>query len=429
MSTIFARATAPGRAGMAVIRISGPAARTAAERLAGQLPIDGRRLSKLTAADGEHLDTSLILTFSEGRSFTGEETVELHLHGAPVVVRRVLRELGEMPDLTPADAGDFTRRAFENGRLDLTQVEGLADLLDADTERQRKTALRTLSGAISKEVELWRRDLIRAAALVEATIDFADEEVPEDVGPEVGQLLSRVVAGLERELDGFGAAERVRDGFEVAIVGEPNVGKSTLLNRLAGREAAITSEIAGTTRDVIEVRMEIAGFPVTLLDTAGIRDTDDPVEKIGVERTRDRAGAADLRVFLISSGSQRETLSNHLISGDIVAESKADLTGRTGGVSGVTGEGIAELVSRIGVVLENRAGTHGMMNRERHRVAMVTATASLNDAALMLGDLGETPDVISEHIRIAIRSLEALVGRIDVDHVLGEIFSSFCIGK
>ncbi|MFT6075012.1 MAG: tRNA modification GTPase, partial [Yoonia sp.] len=255
-------------------------------------------------ASGELLDEALILCFDAGKSFTGEEVVELQLHGSPAVVSAVMRVLGSNSELRQAEAGEFTRRALENGRLDLAEVEGLADLIDAETESQRKQAVRVFSGALGALADGWRTKLIRAAALLEATIDFADEEVPFDVTPEVRELLDSVASEMQREADGVRAAERVRDGFEVAIIGAPNVGKSTLLNMLAGRDVAITSEIAGTTRDVIEVRMDLNGLPVTLLDTAGLRETDDIVEGLGVARAQERAERADLRIHLILDDSQ-----------------------------------------------------------------------------------------------------------------------------
>lgn len=269
MDTIFALASARGKAGVAVIRISGPRAWDAASALGGPLPEARRASVRKLEWNGEPLDEGLVLTFADGASFTGELAVELHIHGAVATIEAVLRALGGMSGLRMAEPGEFTRRALENGRFDLSQVEGLADLIDAETEAQRKQALKVLSGDVSRQAEAWRRDLIRAAALLEATIDFADEDVPVDVGPEVLRLVEGVVAELRQAITGYGAAERIRQGFEVAIVGRPNAGKSTLLNALAGREAAITSETAGTTRDVIEVRMDVDGLAVTFLDTAG----------------------------------------------------------------------------------------------------------------------------------------------------------------
>ncbi|MGH1446043.1 MAG: tRNA uridine-5-carboxymethylaminomethyl(34) synthesis GTPase MnmE, partial [Cognatishimia sp.] len=320
--TVFALATAPGKAGVAVVRVSGPAVADVAAALFGELPAPRMAsLKVLCDAGGVRLDQALVLYFEQGRSFTGEEVLEFHLHGSIAVVNRVLRVLGDLNGLRLAEAGEFTRRALENGCLDLAQVEGLADLIDAETEAQRRQALRVLSGDLGKVAERWRSDLIRAAALIEATIDFADEDVPVDVTPEVEALLNGVLSVLAKEISGVETAERIRTGFEVAIVGAPNVGKSTLLNALAGREAAITSEFAGTTRDVIEVRMDLSGLPVTLLDTAGLRDTDDHVEGIGIERAKERAVAADLRVFLIEDGQSPDF---EPLAGDIVVAAKAD---------------------------------------------------------------------------------------------------------
>lgn len=425
MDTIFAQATAQGRAGVAVVRISGPGALGAAKALAGDLPAKGRALRRLRDRDGMLLDEALVLTFPEGRSFTGEETVELHLHGSSAVMSAVLRVLGDQPGLRMAEAGEFTRRAMENGRLDLAEVEGLADLVDAETEAQRRQALAILGGETGRRAEAWRADLLRAAMLIEATIDFVEEDVPVDVFPEVTEIVTRVATMFEAELAGFGAAERVRSGFEVAIVGPPNVGKSSLLNRLAGREAAITSDIAGTTRDVIEVRMDLAGLAVTFLDTAGLRDASDAVERIGIARAQNRATQADLRLHLLEPGGAPILAAE---ADDIILVSKADIHDG-GDISAVTGEGVDRLLDRIGAVLSERVGNAGVIVRERHRRAIDRARDALRRGLTHIRQ-GETEaDMSAEEIRTAIRSVESLVGRIDVEDVLGEIFSSFCIGK
>jgi tRNA modification GTPase len=428
MDTIYATATARGRAGLAVVRISGPGAFAAGRALSGRLPeprVAGLR--RLTWV-GVLLDEALVLCFAKGSSFTGEAVVELHLHGGPAVVGAVLRALSEQPGLRLAEPGEFTRRSLENGVLDLAQVEGLADLIDAETEAQRRQALRVLSGAVGTKVEGWRRDLIRAGALLEATIDFADEEVPVDVSPEVLSLIDGLAADLGREAAGVKAAERIRDGFEVAIVGAPNAGKSTLLNQLAGREAAITSEIAGTTRDVIEVRMDIGGLAVTVLDTAGLRETDDRLERAGIERALSRAAAADLRVFL-TDGTTVPVLMP--LQDDIVVRGKADTNCGSAGpsVSGLTGQGVPELLALIGEILQRRVASAGALVRERHRLAVTSAIDALAEARaeVVMGD--SRVELAAEHLRIAVRALDALVGRVDVDDLLGEIFASFCIGK
>lgn len=428
MDTIFALASAPGKAGVAVVRISGPRAISAATEMAGHpLPEAGRKLCILRGRDGVRLDQALVLTFAGPASFTGEDVVELHLHGSPAVIAAVLAELGAAEGLRMAEPGEFTRRALENGRLDLAQVEGLADLIDAETEAQRRQALRVLAGDLGRVAEGWRGRLIRAAALVEAVIDFADEDVPEDVSPEVSGLLEGVLVELMRSAEGVSAAERIRAGFEVAIIGAPNVGKSTLLNALAGRKAALTSDIAGTTRDVIEVRMDIGGLAVTLLDTAGLREAEDQVERMGIALARERAEAADLRVFLAEPG---EELPVAVCPGDILLRPKADLlTDQQDAVSGKTGQGLDALVARIGEELGKRSASAGLATRERHRIAMVRAQDALARALTLLSEGPERYDIVAEEIRTGVRALESLVGRVDVEDLLDEIFASFCLGK
>lgn len=428
MDTIYATATARGRAGLAVLRISGPDALAAGSALCARLPEPRVAGLRRLHWQGDLLDEALVLTFAEGASFTGEAVVELHLHGGPAVVSAVLRALAEQPGLRLAEPGEFTRRALENGVLDLTQVEGLADLIDAETEAQRRQAVRVLSGSVKDRVDQWRRDLIRAGALLEATIDFADEDVPVDVAPEVLGLIDRLMSDLGREAAGVAAAERIRDGFEVAIVGAPNAGKSTLLNRLAGREAAITSHIAGTTRDVIEVRMEIDGLAVTFLDTAGLRATDDVLEQAGIDRALARAEAADLRVFL-TGGSDVPGLTP--VADDIVVLGKADTISSQCGpaVSGLTGAGVAELLARIGEILQERVASAGALVRERHRLAVSGALTALAEGRAEVLREDQRVELAAEHLRRAVRALDALVGRVDVDDLLGEIFASFCIGK
>jgi tRNA modification GTPase len=428
MDTIYATATARGRSGLAVLRISGPDAFAAGQALAGRLPpFRTAGLRRLTW-NGELLDEALVLTFAKGASFTSEDVVELHVHGGPAVVGAILRALAGQPKLRLAEPGEFTRRALENGVLDLAQVEGLADLIDAETEAQRRQAVRVLSGSIGRKVEGWRRDLIRAGALLEATIDFADEEVPVDVSPEVLALIDGLMADLGREAAGVSAAERIRDGFEVAIVGAPNAGKSTLLNQLAGREAAITSDIAGTTRDVIEVRMEIAGLPVTFLDTAGLRETDDRLEQAGIDRALSRAEAADLRLFL-TDGSLPPSLLPQ--AEDLVVLGKSDtISGSTGlAVSGLTGAGVPELLDRIGEILQARVSATGTLVRERHRLAVTAAIAALAESRAEVVRRDSRVELAAEHLRRAVTAFDALIGRVDVDDLLGEIFASFCIGK
>ena len=427
MDTIVAQASAPGRAGVSVIRVSGPRAKQVLKALAGRVPETRRAsLMVLNGPDGV-IDMALVLVFDAGASFTGEDVVELQTHGSIAVTRALLAYLGDMEDVRLAEPGEFTRRALENEQLDLAQVEGLADLIEAETEAQRVQAQAVFSGALGERVEAWRSQMIRAAALLEAMIDFADEDVPEDTTAEVLTVIDSLVVEFDQEASGVAGAERVREGFEVAIVGAPNAGKSTLLNRLAGRDAAITSEVAGTTRDVIEVRMDIAGLPVTLLDTAGLRETSDEVEAIGVARARSRAEAADLRIFL---GPPREISAR---SGDMILHPKADMAAPRGdgalGVSGLTGEGVEELLARLAAELSSRVPASRVATRARHRDALLAAVNALRAARIEVEAGPERAELAAEELRTALRKIEALTGRIGVEDLLSEIFSSFCIGK
>ena len=426
MSTIYALATPRGKAGLGVVRLSGPDAAAAAERLAGPLPRPRRAgLRTLRGPDGATLDEALVLAFPGGGSYTGEPVVELHCHGSPAVLDAVLDALSTLPGLRPAEPGEFTRRALENGRMDLAQVEGLADLLDAETDAQRQQAWRVFSGGLSGITETWRSDLIHALALVEATIDFADEDLPMDVWPEVHDRAARVRSQIEDQLRGIGVSERIREGFEVAIVGPPNSGKSSLINALSKREVAIACSVAGTTRDVLEVRMDLTGLPVTVLDTAGIRDGGGVVERIGIDRARARAETADLRVILLPHPDATPVMPPR--DGDVVTLTKVDLHGGHDGISALTGHGIAGLVARIGEELSDRTRAATAFTRHRHRLALGEAAKNLG---VLLDSSSRPPiEIAARHLWDAVRSLDAITGRVDLEHVLDDIFSTFCIGK
>lgn len=416
MDTIFAEATPAGRGGVSVVRISGPGAWEAVRALTGAVPAPRQAVLRDLRDGGEVIDRALVMVFEKGRSFTGEEAAELHLHGAPVIVSRVgvaLRGLG----LRLAEAGEFTKRAFLNGKVDLAEAEGLADLLAAETEAQRKLAMRAADGELSAVIESWRHDLIRAGALIEVTLDFADEEVPEEIPPECFDLIARVRESIREMLAGYPAAERLREGFEVAIIGAPNAGKSTLMNRIARREVAIVSDIAGTTRDVIEFRADLRGLAVTFLDTAGLRQTEDVVESIGVNRARQRAETADLRVHLSATGEYDESLWRE---DDLILRSKSDI-GR-GDVSGKTGEGVAQMLDAIYDRLKLRITDAGLVSRERQAQALMVALEALSGEA-------SAPELLAEEIRRAAQALEMMLGRIGAEDYLDVVFSSFCIGK
>lgn len=429
--TIFALSSGRVPSGVAVLRISGPRAREAGLALAGLVPPP--RVARYAAlrepGSGDLLDKGLMLFFPGPRSATGEDTLELHLHGGPAVVAAVLRTLAGLPGFRPAAAGEFTRRAHANGKMDLAEVEGLADLIVAESEAQRRQALAQSSGALSRAVAGWRERLIRALALVEATIDFSDEgDVPDDLtGParaEAAALCTELTAALADADRG----ERVRDGFIIAIAGPPNAGKSTLLNRLAGREAAIVSPVPGTTRDVLEVHLHLAGQAVTLVDTAGLRETDDLVEAEGVRRARARAEGSDLVLWLSDDGTAPPTD----MPAPLRVRTKADVTGAEGEedeivISAQTGAGIntliAEMERRLG---EMGGGEPALVTRERQRHALSDALYEL-DAALAIQTHDE--DLMAEHLRLAARALDQVVGRVDVEDVLESLFRTFCIGK
>ncbi|MDB6178161.1 tRNA uridine-5-carboxymethylaminomethyl(34) synthesis GTPase MnmE [Paracoccus sp. Z330] len=421
MDLIYSEATPPGRGGVSVIRISGDGARDLAELLCGSMPDPRHAYFRTLRYKGEELDHALAIWFEDGSSFTGEEVAELHLHGAPVISRRVQAVLA-MSGARQAEAGEFTRRAFLNGRMDLAEVEGLGDLLEAETELQRRLALRSSGGELGTKVAAWRELLIRAGALVEVSVDFADEEVPDDIPSEVFDLLQQLRQEIDAEISGFPAAERLRTGFEVAIVGPPNTGKSSFINRIAKRNVALVSDIAGTTRDIIELRIDLKGIAVTLLDTAGLRETDDVVESLGVDAARIRAEAADLRIHLSEFGDADTEL---FVPGDIVVRSKSDLsTGEDGmSVSALNGNGFDDLLQRLYSILQERISGASIISHERQASALRTAAASLDV------DTDLPAEIVAESIRQTAVSLDRLLGRIGAEEYLDVIFSSFCIGK
>ncbi|MGF1444675.1 MAG: tRNA uridine-5-carboxymethylaminomethyl(34) synthesis GTPase MnmE [Pikeienuella sp.] len=428
--TIFAPATGAGRAGVAIVRISGPASAAVLTAVTARALPPPRRavLREIRGSDGTLIDQALVLRFPEGASFTGEAVAEIHCHGGRAVLQAVLAAVGAVAGTRLAEPGEFTLRAFEAGRMDLAEVEALGDLIAAETEAQRVQAMRAFSGGLKAKAEAWRQALLRALALTEATIDWADEEVPEAVGPEVGALLTGVVDEIGAELAVADGAAKLRHGLEVAILGAPNAGKSSLLNALAGREAAITSARPGTTRDVVELRYDLAGLPVIFLDTAGLRAAGDEIEAEGIARAQARARAADLRLLLAAPDAPLPPEALALESaGDLRVAAKSDLGPGPGqAVSARTGAGVPELLAEIGRRLEGRAGI-GLVSHERQRLALEAGASALARAAEGLES--EPAELISEGIRTGIVALERLVGRIGVEEVLGEVFSSFCLGK
>src|SRR5579863_7933939 len=454
-STIFALSSGRPPAAIAVVRISGPSAGVALQALIGRVP-EPRKAALARVRDpasGEVIDEALALWFPGPHSETGEDVAELHLHGGHAIVAGVLDALSAIDGCRLAEPGEFTRRAFGNGKLDLTEVEGLADLIAAETQAQRRQAYRQLKGLIGDRAEAWRRELVEALALIEARIDFSDEaDVPENlVEPALfaaQQLRSKIAACLADS----GRGERLREGLVVAIAGFVNVGKSRLMNRLARREAAIVSPYAGTTRDVIEVHLDLDGYPVTLLDTAGIRESAEPVEQEGVRRARDRAAAADLVLWVID-GSAADRSAHQLAKNSVEAsaiwliENKIDLAKPcsesankpetnseyqfTLSASAINGTGVDLLVERLARFAKEyfSAVETSIVTRARHRELLEKTVAALDRALAEAAKSDEREELIAEELRAASTSLGRLTGRVDVEDILDVIFRDFCIGK
>lgn len=426
MQTIVALASGTGRAGIGVIRVSGPSAWEVCLSLTGKLlPTRKAALCFLRDEEGDVIDQALVLLFDKGKSFTSEKIVEFHVHGSPAVVGAVLSACLRHPDVRTAKPGEFTRRAYDAGNLSVTQVEGLADLIDSDTEQQRKLAIRMLRGDPEKQTSEWRGQLVEVLAWLEACIDFSDEDIPADLVSRAKRIIADVERSIASQVSSRKFSERVRDGYQVAIIGRPNVGKSTLLNALAGREAALTSQYAGTTRDVIEVKLDMDGYAVSLIDTAGVRETTDPLEKLGIEKGLARAAEADLRVYLKENP---EEIVNREGEKDLVVLSKCDVWGLPG-VSGKSGEGVDLLINQISERLRLATNTSTIFSRERHFENLSNARDSLCVAISVLSEEVRREELAVAKIREAVAQLDSLVGNIDAETVLGRIFSSFCIGK
>jgi len=488
--TIYALSSGRPPAAIAVVRISGPGAGAALTALMGKVPEPRKAaLARVRSGDGEIIDQALALWFPGPHSETGEDVAELQLHGGHAVVTAVFAALAQVDGLRPAEAGEFTRRAFENGKVDLTAVEGLADLVKAETEGQRRQAFRQMAGGLRDRSDNWRTKLIQALALVEARIDFSDEaDVPQDLVAPALQIARSLEGDIASVLAQGNRGERLREGLVVAIAGPPNAGKSMLLNRIAKREVAIVSPYAGTTRDVIEVHLDLLGLPVTLLDTAGIRETDDPVEREGVRRARTRAAAADLVLWVVEAGDATRVADNgetgrvtclsscesgqvpvwlirnkidlqqgvsqrnerqiqskgksersvrvneplrNVVKKTLTEKSEIEFTFSESefAISAKTGEGLDTLLDALAQHAKSfLAGTESMLvTRERHRLALQDAREALHRA--LTPDLSSHEDLLAEELRLAARALGRLTGRVDVDDILDVIFRDFCIGK
>ncbi len=442
--TIFAPASAAGKAAVAMVRVSGDEAGHVLRRLTGNMPLPEARRSTLRAirepANGDEIDRAVVIWFPAPASFTGEDVAEFHIHGGRAVLAALLRALDGMEGLRPAEAGEFSRRAFEYGKLDLTAAEGIADLIDAETELQRRQALRQSEGNLGALYEGWRERLIKIRALVESTIDFSDQELPDGVLDRVAPEISAIADEIDAHLADDHWGERLRDGIQIAILGPTNAGKSSIINRLAGRDAAIVSPDAGTTRDIVEVRLDLAGWPLTVADTAGLRTAEGAVEEEGIRRARALAEAADLNIVVLDGAHWPEGAEEAAMLADeraLFVLNKCDLLDNKTRVARVvgqgalnvsckTGEGIDDLFVRIREHLEARHSPSAapLPTRARHRHALEKCLESLYGCDI---DVGQ--ELAAEELRLATDSLGRITGRVDIEQVLDIVFKEFCIGK
>lgn len=443
--TIFAPATAAGRAAVAVVRVSGPATLSVVHALTGKPPPARMAALRTLRHGGADLDEALVLRFEGPSSYTGEDSAEFHVHGGRAVVDALLAALSDL-GLRLAEPGEFTRRAFENGKLDLAQAEGVADLIDAETEAQRRQALGQVGGALSQRYDRWRDLLIQSLAMLEAAVDFPDEDLPEEVAERARPGLRILSAELEAALADVSRGRRVRDGFRIALVGAPNAGKSTLLNGLVERDAAIVTDTPGTTRDVIEVPSVLAGYKVLLADTAGIRETSDAIEAEGVRRARAWAEEADLRLWVVDGFHVKHTvkLEDAVRPGDWLVLNKADIADGAAldeaeamwvaeglevlRLSARSADAVAAVRTALSAhVAEALSGAEfPAATRLRHAERLKEAQSYL---ARALSEVGLEVELAAEDVRLAARALEKITGRVDPEDVLGRVFSTFCIGK
>jgi len=433
--TIFALSSGRGRAGVAVIRVSGPEAGAAVEALTGAAVPEPRlaALRRFFAADGTLIDEGLVLWFPAPASFTGEDVAEFHVHGGRAVVDALLGALDALPGLRPAEAGEFTRRAVENGKFDLTQAEALADLINAETEAQRRQAVVQYGGALVALYEDWRVRLIRASAWAEATIDFSEEEIPLDAMTSANAQVTEILDEIRVHLNDDRRGEILRDGFYLTVIGPPNSGKSSLINALAHRDVAIVSDIPGTTRDVVEVHLNLGGYPVIVADTAGLRASADAIESEGVRRALERAESADAVLLLLDAAADDPFAglpAEARTAATLRVWNKIDLPHppRDGLVVSVkTGQGLDTLLAALAALVRTSTGSGDAsppLTRQRHRRALTDAAE-----ALAGGLAASAPELIADELRLALRALGRLTGRVDIEDLLDVVFHDFCIGK
>ena len=431
--TIYALSSAPGKAGIAIIRVSGPEAEKIRHLFSIDLPESKKiQIAKLVHPNtGDFIDKALVTFFKSPNSFTGEDMVELSVHGGKAIKDQIFTILASEENFSYAEAGEFTRRAFLNGKLDLVEVEGLADLINAETEFQRKQAFDQMDGKLSNLYTKWKSQLVKNLSYLEATIDFVDEEIPPEIVLNQIKDIREVLQELDTHLDDSNKGERLRDGFHIIIAGSPNTGKSSLLNHLSNRDIAIVSDEAGTTRDSLDAYLDINGFPVIITDTAGIRKAKTEVESIGIKKSQTKMNEADLILWLMDSSSEKnDGVPDNIRDKSVEVWTKSDIATPSNKeviISTKKDEGITQLIDIIGKYVEKGCRTEGsFITRSRHRDALEKTKKNL--LTILESDLLDV-EVIAEELRSAVNSLSRITGHIDVEDLLEVIFKDFCIGK
>ena len=429
--TIFALSTAPGKAGIAIVRVSGNKSFTVMKALVGTVLIPRKATLCYLTYLNDLIDQAIVICFKANNSYTGEDMVEFHVHGSNAVIKNLSEILGNGFGLLIANPGDFTRRALENGCLDLSQVEGILDLIRSETKAQQKQALKSLSGSIGNKSYEWRELLLNVLSYCEIMIDFSDQDVPNDTTDEIKRSLFLLLNELEKELKSYKSSELVRDGFDIVIIGKPNVGKSSLLNYLAGKEKAIVSEHAGTTRDLLELSIDLGGYRVNFFDTAGIHLSKNIIEQIGIDRAIKKSKEAFIKIFLLENNDLPDSFGLSVEPNDLLLGAKNDVQNHSRylGVSGKTGKGVNELLEEITKKIKKQTTYSSVLINERHKKIIESTISCLCLAQNEIELENFRIEIVAECVRSAIIQLDLLVGKINVEDVLGNIFSSFCIGK
>ncbi len=429
--TIFALSTAQGKAGIAIVRLSGSKAFQTAKQLCGSLPAPRLAMVRNLVYNGDLIDKAIVICFCAENSYSGEDMVEFQVHGSNAVLKNLSEILSIEFNLSVAEPGEFTRRALETGRIDLSQAEGILDLIESETKEQQKQSLRCINGQLADKTKDLKNLVIKGLSLVEIMIDFTDQDVPTDTIIDVISIVEKIISLLEEELKRYSSSELIRTGFDITIIGKPNVGKSSLLNYLAGREKAIVSSIAGTTRDIIELAIDLKGYRVNFFDTAGIHETKDSIERVGIDKAMNKAKDSFIRIFLLENSDTVDQFKINVEPDDLIFNAKSDLNFKSiyPGISGKTGEGVDNMLGMLSEKIKFKTVNSSILTNERHRKAIQVSVTLLYDVREELSKNHIEVEIVAEYLRAVIAQFDLLIGKVNVEDVLASIFSSFCIGK